>query len=169
MSDISDLIKDFQELAELADTTELSILSGMISGLKARKNQSKYSYISSLLQLHKNVNTEETTITMTMPNTPLVHNELNITHGGMIATLIDTAMGTLASSTVPTGYATVTTDIQVRYVKPAIGDLLTCTCELIHKGSKTIIIEGKVHRDDGELCAVSTGNFFILKMKEASK
>ncbi|KWW11578.1 MULTISPECIES: PaaI family thioesterase [Peribacillus] len=169
MMDSGDVIREFQKLAESADATELSILSGLISGLKARREQRKYSYISSLLQLNKNICTDGTRLTMTMPNTPLVHNELNITHGGMIATLIDTAMGTLASSTVPKGHATVTTDIQVRYVKPAIGDSLTCTCELIHTGSKTIIIVGKVHRDDGELCAVSTGNFFILKMQDARK
>ncbi|WP_285766490.1 PaaI family thioesterase [Peribacillus sp. SI8-4] len=169
MTDSIDLIKEFQELAESADTKELSILAGLISGLKARRVQNKYSYISSLLELNKNVSNEGTKLTMTMPNTPLVHNELNITHGGMLATLIDTAMGTLAGSTVPIGYATVTTDIQVRYVKPSIGEVLTCTCELIHMGSKTIIIEGKVHRDDGELCAVSTGNFFILEMKETRK
>ncbi|MFJ7508103.1 PaaI family thioesterase [Peribacillus simplex] len=55
-----------------------------------------------------------------------------------------------------------TSDIQVRYFKPSIGDRLTCTFELIH--GQTIIIEEKVHRDDGALCAISTRNFFILKI-----
>ncbi|MGE7768092.1 PaaI family thioesterase [Peribacillus sp. NPDC096540] len=163
MIDFRDLVEDFQKLAKSADETELAVLSGIISGLQAKREQKKYSYISSLLQLNKDVS--HTSLTMTMPNTPLVHNELHITHGGMIATLIDSGMGILANSTVSEGYATVTTDIQVRYVKPAIGNHLTCKCELIHRGNKTIIVEGKVYRDDGELCAVSTGNFFILKMK----
>ncbi|WP_375540522.1 PaaI family thioesterase [Peribacillus simplex] len=55
-------------------------------------------------------------------------------------------------------------DIKVRYFKPSIGGRLTCTFELIHKGNQTIIIEGKVHRDDGELCAISTGNFSFLEI-----
>ncbi|MFE4349527.1 PaaI family thioesterase [Peribacillus butanolivorans] len=164
MIDFRDLVEDFQKLAKSADETELAVLSGIISGIQVKREQKKYSYISSLLQLNKDVRQQDTSLTMTMPNTPLVHNELNITHGGMIATLIDQCMGIIANSTVPEGYATVTTDIQVRYVKPAIGDHLTCKCELIHRGNKTIIVEGKVYRDDGELCAVSTGNFFILKI-----
>lgn len=159
-----ELIGEFQELAITADESELRVLSGIISSLQTKRKKKRYSYISNLLQLNKQVISDGTTLSMLMPITPLVHNELNITHGGVIATLIDTAMGTLASSTVPEGYATVTTDIQVRYVKPAIGEQLTCTCNLIHKGSKTIILEGKVYRDDGLLCAVSTGSFFIVKM-----
>ncbi|MGG4153421.1 PaaI family thioesterase [Peribacillus muralis] len=60
---------------------------------------------------------------MTLPNTPLVRNERNITDGGMMATLLDSAMGTLAGSTIPKDYVTVTQDIEFRYVKAAIGDL----------------------------------------------
>ncbi|MGE7601921.1 PaaI family thioesterase [Peribacillus sp. NPDC097675] len=160
-----ELIAEFQELAVTADELELSVLSEIISSLQTKRKEKRYSYISNLLQLNKQVTSDGTTLSMLMPITPLVKNELNITHGGVIATLIDSAMGTLASSTVPEGYATVTTDIQVRYVKPAIGEQLTCTCNLIHKGSKTIILEGKVYRDDGILCAVSTGSFFIVKIK----
>src|SRR6478672_2031843 len=118
MIDFRDLVEDFQKLAKSADETELAVLSGIISGIQVKREQKKYSYISSLLQLNKDVSQQDTSLTMTMPNTPLVHNELKITHGGMIATLIDSGMGILANSTVPEGYATVTTDIQVRYVKP---------------------------------------------------
>ena len=161
---VEELVEKFRELAMTADESDLQVLSGIISSLQTKREDKKYSYISNLLQLNKQVINDGTTLSMVMPITPLVHNELNITHGGVIATLIDSAMGTLASTSVPVGYATVTTDIQVRYVKPAIGEQLTCTCKLIHKGSKTIILEGKVYRDDGLLCAVSTGNFFIVKI-----
>ena len=88
MIDFRDLVEDFQKLAKSADETELAILSGIISGLQAKREQKKYSYISSLLQLNKDVSQQDTSLTMTMPNTPLVHNELNITHGGMIAILM---------------------------------------------------------------------------------
>ncbi|MDP1417841.1 hypothetical protein Q8G35_05410 [Peribacillus simplex] len=65
MSDASDLIKDFQNLAESADETELSVLSRIVSGLKAKRGQRKHSYLSSLLQLNKDVSNQGTTPTMT--------------------------------------------------------------------------------------------------------
>ncbi|MGE7779260.1 PaaI family thioesterase [Peribacillus sp. NPDC097264] len=162
---IEALVEDFKNLAITADEADLRVLSGIISSLKEKRKNEKYSYISNLLKLNKQVSHDGTSLSMVMPITPLSHNELNITHGGIIATLIDSAMGTLAGSTVPEGYATLTTDIQVRYVKPAIGEQLTCTCNIMHTGNKTIILEGKVYRDDGLLCAVSTGSFFIVNMK----
>ncbi|MGZ9816455.1 hypothetical protein ACXM0N_11055 [Peribacillus simplex] len=72
MSDASDSIKRFQKLDDSANETELS---------------------SSLRQLNKDVSKQGTTPTMPMPNTPLVHYELNITHGVMIATFIDSGDG----------------------------------------------------------------------------
>ncbi|MBT2649736.1 hypothetical protein J7E52_24010 [Bacillus sp. ISL-34] len=71
---------------------QLSVLSGIVSGSKAKSEQRKRIYFSSLLQLNKDVSKQGTTLTVTIPNTPLVHNELNITHGGMIASLIDSAL-----------------------------------------------------------------------------
>ncbi|MGG4266461.1 hypothetical protein [Peribacillus simplex] len=43
---------------------------------------------------------------------------IEITHGGMIATLIDPRMGALQTQQFQK--STVTTDIQVRYVKPLL-------------------------------------------------
>ncbi|MEF2095358.1 hypothetical protein V3595_11870 [Bacillus sp. CFBP9009] len=71
MSHECDSIKDFQNLAESADETELSDLSGIVSGLKAKVEQGNHSYFSSLLQLNKDVSKQRTTLTMTMTDTPL--------------------------------------------------------------------------------------------------
>ncbi|WP_350301933.1 hypothetical protein [Peribacillus frigoritolerans] len=46
-------IKDLQNLAESADETELSDLSGIVSGLKAKVEQGNRSYFSILLQLKR--------------------------------------------------------------------------------------------------------------------
>ena len=159
----SKLIDDFNKLAESANETELAVYSSIISSLQSKRELDHYSYISNLLKLEATFNKDGRSLTMTMPNNPLVHNELDIAHGGMIATMVDSAMGSLANYSVPEGYVTVTSDLQIRYIKPATGDLLTCKCELIHKGSKTIVVESKTYREDGKLCAVSTGNFFVVQ------
>ncbi|MFJ7752059.1 hypothetical protein ACQKGI_13010 [Peribacillus muralis] len=66
MLDSSDLVNEFQKLAK----------SILFSELKVRGGKRKYSNISSLFQLNKNVSDESTKLTMTLPNTPLVHTAL---------------------------------------------------------------------------------------------
>ncbi|MGG0411392.1 hypothetical protein [Peribacillus simplex] len=51
MSDASDLIKDFQNLVESADETELSVLSRIVSGLKAKREQRKRSCLLKLIRM----------------------------------------------------------------------------------------------------------------------
>ncbi|MFJ7680878.1 hypothetical protein [Peribacillus butanolivorans] len=43
MIDFRDLVEDFQKLAKSADETELAVLSGIISGIQAKREQKKYS------------------------------------------------------------------------------------------------------------------------------
>ncbi|WP_180954189.1 PaaI family thioesterase [Bacillus sp. M6-12] len=152
--------KRFKELIENATKKDLEVLTAIFEGLKSEDN-AKSPYVNRLYHFEREI--KDNTITMTMPISPIVLNSIGITHGGVIATLIDTAIGTLANVTVaPEGNAAVTTDISVRYLRAAKGGKLTCEGTILHKGKKTMVLEGKVYSEDGTLCAHSTGNFFII-------
>ncbi|MBM6618581.1 PaaI family thioesterase [Bacillus sp. RD4P76] len=145
-----------------ATEKDQEVLEFVLEGLLNKQNQINRSYLGGLLHETSYFNEEELTFHMTIPNSSIIQNALNIAHGGITATLLDSAMGTLAIHVLPSHLAAVTTEIKINYVGPGIGEKLTCDASIIHKGSKIIVCEGKVYRDDGKLVAHSTASFFII-------
>ncbi|MBD1380958.1 PaaI family thioesterase [Metabacillus arenae] len=154
--------KIFQWINELNES-ELQDFEFIIEGLNQRKQRKSGSYIGALL--HAESEFKDDIFTIRIPNSALIQNSLNIVHGGITATLLDSAMGSLAFQYLPSDYAAVTTEMKINYVAPGIGKELVCNASLIHKGTKTIVTEGKVFRDDGQLIAHSTASFFIIKRR----
>ncbi|KAA0548190.1 PaaI family thioesterase [Bacillus sp. BGMRC 2118] len=145
-----------------ATEKDQEILEFVLEGLMNKQKEVNRSYLGGLLHETSYFNEEQLTYHMTIPNSSLIQNALNIAHGGITATLLDSAMGTLAYHILPSHLAAVTTEIKINYVAPGIGKTLTCDASIIHKGSKIIVCEGKVFRDDGKLVAHSTASFFII-------
>ncbi|MCQ2551088.1 MAG: PaaI family thioesterase [Clostridia bacterium] len=79
-------------------------------------------------------------------------------HGGVIATAIDTAMGT-TSVTLENNYVT-TADFTIHFLRPALGDryIIQITYGLI--GKRTMRMEGKfIDAETGKLVATSIAGF----------
>ncbi|MDN4073568.1 PaaI family thioesterase [Fictibacillus terranigra] len=148
-------------LAEASDE-EIHLLSGIMKSLKNKRENTRSSYISSLMDMHLNI-IDEHNLEITIPITPLLSNTLGMVHGGLTATLLDTAMGTAASLTLPEGSAAVTLEMKVNYTSPGTGKFLRCKAEVLSRGKKVIVMEAKVYGDQNQLVAVSTGTFFIIK------
>lgn len=84
-----------------------------------------------------------------------------VAHGGVVASLIDIAMGTAASGG---DYQTrsrlvVTLEMKVNYLAPAVGAELTATAEVLHLGRRTIVVRCEVLTDTGKICAIGLGTF----------
>lgn len=81
-------------------------------------------------------------------------------HGGITATVIDTASGFALRSTFddPESGRLATTDLNVRYVRPVTDDLRV-EAEVVRAGGRTGVTEAEatVERDDGERTVVATG------------
>lgn len=148
------------EILQDANQEDLEVLTLLLNGLKKKQHNNISSYIGALL--HAEGEYHEGSFSIKIPNTPIIQNALNIVHGGITATILDSAMGGLAHHILPPDKAAVTTEIKVNYVAPGVGKELSCRANLIHKGNKTIVTEGKVFRDDGTLIAHSTASFFII-------
>jgi uncharacterized protein (TIGR00369 family) len=87
---------------------------------------------------------------------PFVYNMFGAAHGGYAATLLDSAMGCAASTTVPRGSGYTTVDLTINYVRPVRVETGTVRAEgrVLHAGRRTVTAEGRlVAVADGRLLA----------------
>jgi uncharacterized protein (TIGR00369 family) len=117
--------------------------------------------------MEKTVDAETSYITI--PINSITDNSFRIVHGGITATVMDTAMGILANQLLPEGYSAVTSNLNIHYIAPGIGEKVKASAKLIHKGSNTLVMEGSVFRDDGKQIAHGTGTFFIVPPNDGRK
>lgn len=83
-------------------------------------------------------------------------------HGGLLATLVDTA-AFFPRPLLPSGLAVTTAGLNVSYVRAArLGDVLTATAELLHLGRRTASVSVRVEDQDGRLVAHGTATLLVL-------
>lgn len=156
-----DLAQQWSEFWIDATEEEREVASLYLDSLKRIQSGKNGTHIGALMGIKSEFH-EPDSLTMTIPNTAILQNSLDILHGGLTATLLDSAMGTLAFKLIPADKAAVTTEMKINYVAKGVGNEFTCVANVIHKGSKLLVMEGKVFRDDQTLIAHATGSFFII-------
>ena len=84
-------------------------------------------------------------------------NPFGIVHGGVLATLLDTAMGCAVHSLLPAAVAYVTGEMNVRFLRPAVvaGSPLVCTGEVIHPGRTSMVASGRIVDADDRVVALA--------------
>lgn len=94
---------------------------------------------------------------------PQHYNPIGSVHGGLAATLIDSATGCAVHSTLPAGVGCTTTDLQVRYVRAITRDTGRILCEgtVVHRGRTIATAEARVTAGD-RLLAHGTAGVLIL-------
>jgi uncharacterized protein (TIGR00369 family) len=94
------------------------------------------------------------------------YNPIGVVHGGLAATLLDSAMGVAVHTTLPAGWSYGTLDLSVRFVRPITSDTGRIRVEgvVVHRGSKTATTEGRVWAEDsGKLLAHGTGSALLRR------
>lgn len=155
------LITLLESCLENGSADDLNAISYFLEGLQRKIKMGNLSFIDQFL--HMDSKFGENSCEITIPLNPVLNNSFDIVHGGVTATLLDTAMGTLANYLLPEGYGAVTNQLNIHYIAPGIGTSLRCNAEIIHRGNKTMVVSGEVHRDDGKKIAHATGTFFVIK------
>jgi uncharacterized protein (TIGR00369 family) len=149
------------ECISLSSEQDLETLQIVLSGVKNKLSGKNSTFIDGLLHMDRELDDQSCEIDI--PITRMLDNTLGIVHGGFTATVLDTAMGTLANKLLPEGYAAVTSQMNIHYLAPGIGDSLHCKATLIHKGRSTVVLEADVFRSDGRKIAHSSGSFFVVE------
>ncbi|AZN39451.1 PaaI family thioesterase [Paenibacillus albus] len=85
-------------------------------------------------------------------------NLAHIVHGGVLASLLDNAMGLVVILECP-GEKTVTTQLNVHYLQSAGQGEIRCEAVLIHKSRRTLTLQGSIVDNNGELLAWGSGTF----------
>ena len=87
-------------------------------------------------------------------------NPYGLLHGGMMATLVDTAMG---AACLARNKKVVTVSLTVEYMKafPVHTKILT-DAKIIHEGRKIIFCECNLLDEEGTLYAKSSATFFVI-------
>jgi uncharacterized protein (TIGR00369 family) len=95
----------------------------------------------------------------------LHENPMGTMHGGVIATLVDTAMGCAVSSTLNADEGFTTLELKTNYLRAITKDTgcVTAVGRVVHAGSKTALAEAHVYDADGTLCAHATSTCMIMR------
>jgi len=94
------------------------------------------------------------------------YNPIGVVHGGIAATLLDSAMGCAVQTTLEAGVGYTTLDLNVIFLRPmtvGTGKVL-CEAAVVHTGSRVATAEGRVFSArTGKLMATGTCSCVILR------
>ena len=93
------------------------------------------------------------------------YNPIGVVHGGLAATLLDSAMGCAVHSTLPAGASYTTLEIKVNYLRPISAEtgLVRCEANIIHVGGRTAVAEGKILDQQSKLYAHATTTCIVFR------
>jgi uncharacterized protein (TIGR00369 family) len=98
---------------------------------------------------------------------PEHYNPIGTVHGGLAATLLDSAMGCAVHTTLPEGTGYTTLELKVNFTRPITSDTGRVLCEgtVVHRGGRVATAEGRVIAErDGKLLAHGTTTCLLMSV-----
>src|SRR5215472_3533306 len=98
------------------------------------------------------------------------YNPLGTVHGGVMATLLDSALGCAVQSMLPAGTSYTTLELKVNYLRPITTKTGTVYCEgkIIHLGGRVATAEARLTGAGDKLYAHGTTTCLILRPSSPS-
>ena len=93
------------------------------------------------------------------------YNPIGSVHGGVLATLLDSAVACAIQSRLPAGTVYTTLELKVNFTRAvrASTGLLRCEGTVLHLGKQVATAEGRIVDPEGRLCAHATTTCLILQ------
>ena len=100
-----------------------------------------------------------------------LYNPIGSVHGGVAATLLDSATGCAVHTTLPPGVGYTTLDLHVTYVRAITRDTGRITAEgrVLHAGRRIATAEGRLLDGDDRLLAHATASCVILQPEPGAR
>ncbi|HZY69615.1 MAG TPA: PaaI family thioesterase [Thermoplasmata archaeon] len=93
-----------------------------------------------------------------------------VVHGGVYATILDTAMGGAVVTTLGPDEVTATTSLYVEFFRPAReGVHLTALGELVRRGRHLAFVQGRLTDDDGRQLSQAHGTWYIWSQSDPTQ
>jgi uncharacterized protein (TIGR00369 family) len=144
--------------ALIGKTSGLSLLQAMIAG------ELPPPPVMHLLGMTR-LTAEEGRVTVEMPPREYHYNPLGTVHGGVLATLLDTAAGCAVHTTLPAGVGYTSLGLEAKYVRPITRDTgrVLCEANVVYKGRRQATAEANLTAaDSGKLLAHGVATCMIL-------
>ncbi|MGG0177209.1 PaaI family thioesterase [Gottfriedia acidiceleris] len=107
---------------------------------------------------------KEANIILELTITPSLLNYNQKVHGGVIAALLDTAMGMMIRTVV--GERSVTVNLNISYLAPANeNETLIATAKIVNRGQNLVTVESEVKDRKKNLLSKAIGTFKIMYSK----
>jgi uncharacterized protein (TIGR00369 family) len=92
------------------------------------------------------------------------YNPIGSVHGGVYATLLDSAAGCALQTTLPVGSRYTSLDLTVKFLRgiQAGGGTLSCEGTLLHRGRRTALAQAQLTDEAGRLYAHATSSLMIF-------
>jgi uncharacterized protein (TIGR00369 family) len=93
------------------------------------------------------------------------YNGVGIVHGGLAATLLDSALGCAINTMMPAGKIFTTLEMKINYVRPMRRETGQVRCEgkVIHVGSRVATADGRIIDASGKLYAHGTATCMLFR------
>ncbi|MCH1883187.1 PaaI family thioesterase [Agrococcus sp. ARC_14] len=92
-------------------------------------------------------------------------NPIGAIHGGLVCTLLDSALGCAAQTTLPAGTGYTSIELKVNYLRPVrAGDELTCTGRVVKPGRRVVFAEGEVTDAAGRVVATASSSLLVMQV-----
>jgi len=105
---------------------------------------------------------------MTFAMTPaeMHYNPLGSVHGGVIATLLDSAAGCAVHSVLPAGMGYTSLDLTTKYLRPVTAETgrVIVTGTVLSKGSRTALAEARLTDSRDRLLAYATSSCLLFSL-----
>ncbi len=111
---------------------------------------------------------EEGKISFVVEPTECHYNPFGVVHGGVAATLFDSALGCAVHSLLPAGALAATMQLDIHYIRPITISTgrVRCSGQVVHLGKRSATAEGRLVDLNGKLYAHATGAFIISELPE---
>jgi uncharacterized protein (TIGR00369 family) len=93
------------------------------------------------------------------------YNPIGVVHGGLAATLLDSATGCAVQTTLPQGVGYTTLELKTNFVRAITRDTgrVLCEAEVVHRGGTIATAEGRLRAESsGKLLAHGTSTCLII-------
>jgi len=97
-----------------------------------------------------------------LPHNPNLDHPLGGIHGGIYATLLDTATWFTAAAAQESARWITTSDLTIHYLRPAQKTALRCVGSIIKAGKRQTVAEAHLYDGDGNLVGHAVGTFVLL-------
>ncbi|TXJ47023.1 PaaI family thioesterase [Brachyspira pilosicoli] len=105
---------------------------------------------------------DEGKVVISLENRKEFTQTLGFMHGGMVASLLDTASGFAAFSVIDEKNHVVTSELKINYLLPVVCKKLKCVGKVLKAGRTIIVVEANLFDEENKILAKMLGTMVVV-------